>query len=142
VFAGTVRSVSALPDDGPPLRPGEARIPHAVRVEFAEVGTFFGIEASTVSVVTAGGGAACGYGFKQGERYLVYATRVADGTGSKQASVLERGCWPMPTMMSVFCKRFRRRAVRVHVCMARLLIEKARRGRWPTVAPVRRQMVH
>jgi hypothetical protein len=81
VFAGTVRSISALPDDGPPLRPGEARIPLAVRVDFAAVMTFRGIPAPTVSVVTPGSGPACGYEFKQGERYLVYASRAADGTG-------------------------------------------------------------
>jgi hypothetical protein len=81
VFAGTVRNISALPDDGPPLRPGEARIPRAVRVEFADLVAFRGIEASTVSVVTAGSGPACGYEFKESERYLVYATRAADGKG-------------------------------------------------------------
>jgi hypothetical protein len=81
VFAGTVRNISALPEDGPPLRPGEARIPRAVRVEFASVAGFRGIQGSMVSVVTAGSGPACGYEFKQGERYLVYATRDrASGT--------------------------------------------------------------
>ncbi len=81
VFAGTVRSISALPEDGPLLRPDEARIPQAVRVEFAAVVGFRGIQESTVSVVTAGSGPACGYEFKQGERYLVYASRNTDGTG-------------------------------------------------------------
>jgi hypothetical protein len=81
VFAGTVRSISAVPDDGPPLRPGEARIPRAVRVEFSGVMGFIGMQAATVSVVTAGSGPACGYAFKLGERYLVYARRAADGTG-------------------------------------------------------------
>lgn len=79
VFAGTVGSISALPDDGPPLRPGEARIPQAVRVAFASVQGFRGIHGATVDVVTAGSGPACGYDFKQGERYLVYATRDTDG---------------------------------------------------------------
>src|SRR6187397_2348238 len=37
VFAGTVRSITPLPDDGPPLPPGEMRIPRTVRVEFDSV---------------------------------------------------------------------------------------------------------
>jgi hypothetical protein len=80
IFAGTVRSISPLPDDDlPPLRPGEARMPRTVRVDFAEVHGFRGLQAATVSVLTAGSGPACGYAFKKGERYLVYARRQADG---------------------------------------------------------------
>jgi hypothetical protein len=79
IFAGTVRSITALPEDGPPLRPGEARIPRAVRVEFAAVVSYRG--APAVSVTTAGSGPACGYEFKQGERYLVYASRETTGPG-------------------------------------------------------------
>lgn len=75
VFAGTVRSIVPLPDDGPPLRPGEMRIPQAVRVEFDAVVPLRGHQVSNVSVLTAGSGPACGYGFKSGERYLVYANR-------------------------------------------------------------------
>ncbi len=37
VFAATARSISALPEDGPPLRPGAGRIPRAVRVDFGDV---------------------------------------------------------------------------------------------------------
>ncbi len=81
VFAGTVRSISPLPDDGPPLRPGEMRIPRTVRVEFDSVVPFRGNQASNVSVLTAGSGPACGYSFKQGERYLVYASRNTQGAG-------------------------------------------------------------
>jgi len=80
IFAGTVQSISPLPDDDlPPLRPGEARIPRTVRVDFAEVHGFRELAAATVSVLTAGSGAACGYAFKKGERYLVYARRQPDG---------------------------------------------------------------
>ena len=75
VFAGTVRSVVPLPEDGPPLRPGEMRIPQTVRVEFDTVVPFRGLQGSNVTVLTAGSGPACGYGFKPGERYLVYANR-------------------------------------------------------------------
>ncbi len=79
VFAGTVRSISPLPDDGPPLSPGEMRIPRTLRVAFDAVVSFRGIQASNVSVLTAGSGPACGYSFKQGERYLVYASRSTEG---------------------------------------------------------------
>jgi hypothetical protein len=97
IFAGTVSRISVLPDDGPPLRPGEARIPRAVRVEFASVEGFRGIPSSPVSVVTAGSGPACGYEFRQGGRYLVYASRTADGRGfetsicSRTRSVADAG---------------------------------------------------
>lgn len=75
VFAGTVRSIVPLPEDGPPLRPGEMRIPRTLRVEFDTVVPFRGLQGSNVTVLTAGSGPACGYGFKPGERYLVYANR-------------------------------------------------------------------
>lgn len=79
VFAGTVRSITELPDDRPPLRPGEGRIPLAVRVDFDTVTAFRGIDGSTASIVTAGSGPACGYTFKVGERFLVYASKSRDG---------------------------------------------------------------
>jgi hypothetical protein len=75
VFAGTVRSIVPLPEDEPPLRPGEMQIPQTVRVEFDTVVPFRGLQVSNVTVLTAGSGAACGYGFKPGDRYLVYANR-------------------------------------------------------------------
>ena len=81
VFAGTVRNVSAPSTDGARPQPGEMWIPRAVRVELAEVVTFRGVDAPTVSVLTAGSSTACGVAFKQGERYLVYATRAPDGRG-------------------------------------------------------------
>ena len=38
-----------------------------------------GVEATTVSVFTASHSAACGYGFKEGRTYLVYAYKDAEG---------------------------------------------------------------
>lgn len=38
-----------------------------------------GVEAATVSVFTASHSAACGYGFKQGRTYLVYAHKDREG---------------------------------------------------------------
>jgi hypothetical protein len=53
-----------------------------LRVEFDTLLPFRGLQAPNVSVLTAGGGsAACGYSFKRGERYLVYATRNAQVAG-------------------------------------------------------------
>ena len=81
VFAGTAHSITPLPDDGPPPPPGSFRIPRYVRVEFTDAVAFRGSQASTMSVVTPGSGLACGYEFKEGQRYLVYANRSADGAG-------------------------------------------------------------
>ena len=73
VFSGVVRNITVIPEDGPPLRPGEARFPRAFRVEFDVIDTFRGIKGTTATVLTPGSGPACGYSFTQGERYLVYA---------------------------------------------------------------------
>jgi hypothetical protein len=75
VFSGTVRSITEIPADGPPLRPNEMRFPRGFRVEFDIISAYRGIEGSTTTILTAGSGPACGYSFKQGERYLVYAYR-------------------------------------------------------------------
>ena len=80
IFAGTVRSITALADDDvAPSRAGEAPIASTVRVEFADVQGYRGVQAATLSVVTPGSGPACGYAFKPGERYLVYARRKTGG---------------------------------------------------------------
>ena len=81
VFAGTVSSISAIPAEGPPLRPNEARLPRALRVEFVDVQGFRGVQGAALTILTAGSGPACGYTFTQGQRYLVYASRNSDGTG-------------------------------------------------------------
>jgi hypothetical protein len=81
IFAGTVRGVAALPDDDlPPLRPGESRIPRQLRVDFVDVQGYRAVQGTSISVLTPGSGASCGYAFKQGQRYLVYAMRQANGT--------------------------------------------------------------
>jgi hypothetical protein len=71
VFAGTVRSVTPTP-----------RVPQVlenVRVEFEDAIPFRGVEGTTQTVFTASDGAACGYAFKPGERYVVYAYRSKPG---------------------------------------------------------------
>jgi 5-hydroxyisourate hydrolase-like protein (transthyretin family) len=79
IFSGVVRNITVIPENGPPLRPNEFRLPRAFRVEFDVIDTFKGIEGSMVSVLTSGSGPACGYGFTQGEQYLVYAHKGRDG---------------------------------------------------------------
>jgi hypothetical protein len=81
IFAGTVSGLAALPDDDlPPLRPGESRIPRQLRVDFVDVQGYRAVQGTSISVLTPGSGASCGYAFKQGQRYLVYAMRQANGT--------------------------------------------------------------
>ena len=59
-----------------------------VRVEFEDTIAFRGVEGSTQTVFTASDSAACGYAFKPGERYVVYAYRSETGrTSHVQASV-------------------------------------------------------
>src|SRR5262245_1845839 len=80
IFAGTLRNISPLPeDDLPPPPPGSMRIPRTLSVDFADVQMFRGGPTAVISVLTPGSGPACGYQFKQGERYLVYASRQRDG---------------------------------------------------------------
>jgi hypothetical protein len=118
VFAGTVRSVVPLPDDDlPPLRPGEMRIPRTVRVEFDTVVPFRGTPGSNVTVLTAGSGPACGYGFKPGERYPVFANRkgteVVTGICSRTRTLSEA-----TEVLQFFKKRSQCPAI-VHVSMER-----------------------
>ena len=78
VFSCTAASVVALPDERP-SPPGTFRPPRAIRVSFVGVTGFLGIRDASIDIMTAGDGAACGYTFLQGERYLVYARRADDG---------------------------------------------------------------
>lgn len=71
VFAGTVVGIS-----GVTIEDGSYK--HSQRlVRFSVEQGFRGIEGSFVEVVTGLGGGDCGYGFKQGGQYLVYARRNA-----------------------------------------------------------------
>ena len=80
VFTGSVVNITALPIDGPPLPPGAIRMGGTLRVDFSIDQAFRGVQGSTVSVLTSAMSPACGYEFKQGERYLVYAYGSKDGT--------------------------------------------------------------
>src|SRR5215207_10984090 len=50
-----------------------------VVVKFAVLQPFLGVEGAEVEVATGRGGGDCGYQFRKGETYLVYASRGADG---------------------------------------------------------------
>jgi hypothetical protein len=72
VFIGTVRSITPGP-----------RVPAVmenVRIEFEDAVAFRGVEGPEQAVMTSvPDGASCGYPFKEGERYLVYAYRSKAG---------------------------------------------------------------
>ena len=70
VFVGTVRSIS--PDPKPSLT-------RMLRVEFADVQSANGQKQPAVSVLTPDNDAECGYAFRTGERYVVYANRKDGG---------------------------------------------------------------
>src|SRR5688572_441211 len=71
VFMGTVRSITETPR--------VPRVSENVRVEFEDAIAFRGVEGATQTVFTASDSAACGYAFKPGERYVVYAYRSKPG---------------------------------------------------------------
>src|SRR5439155_1014942 len=77
VFSGTVRSISQIDvkDDAPYDQPRRQRLVH-----FTVERAFRGIQGATADVTTGFGGGDCGYAFKTGERYLVYAYRLKGGS--------------------------------------------------------------
>ena len=72
VFAGTVRSVTPTPRAAPQMI-------EDIRVEFQDAIPFRGVQGTTQTVFTNSDGPACGYAFKPGERYVVYAYRSKPG---------------------------------------------------------------
>jgi hypothetical protein len=73
VFLGAVRSMSTI--EGTPDSPYPRRL-----VMFAIERAFRGVQVPTADVTTGMGGGDCGYAFKLGERYVVYAYRAKDGS--------------------------------------------------------------
>jgi len=74
VFSGRVVKVRRV---DPPSAPGAGLL--NVEVVFAVTHSWKGVESPTVSVFTSSHGASCGYGFRTGRTYLVYAYRQGDG---------------------------------------------------------------
>ena len=69
-----------------------------------------GIKVKTVDVATGGGGGDCGYPFKQGQRYLVYAYRSEDEalSSSMSRTVIGDGRSSKPALLSTnICSRTR-----------------------------------
>ena len=81
VFVGHVVSIDRSTTSRHPVLGGR-------RVELAVVEAFRGLQLSQVSLLTGSGGADCGYPFKMGESYVVYAHRSPDGQLS--ASICSR----------------------------------------------------
>jgi len=73
VFLGTATNITPMGATPTPT------FPHVV-VTFSLERAFRGVENATMAVRTGNGGGDCGYRFKAGERYLVYAYRQKDGT--------------------------------------------------------------
>jgi hypothetical protein len=71
VFSGVVRSIENIEEPGPNFT-----LPTNV-VRFEVEGAFRGATAGPIEVLTPSSGAACGYGFKVGKRYVVYARKNA-----------------------------------------------------------------
>ncbi len=72
IFAGTVRSIT-LAERAPTG-------PQHVRIEFEDTVAFRGVEGPTQAVLTSAAGVgSCAYPFKEGERYVVYASRQKPG---------------------------------------------------------------
>ena len=73
VFVGMVRTITEVEAPPDPI-PFRRRL-----VTFAVERAFRGAEGASVGVTTGMGGGDCGYEFKAGERYLVYAYKAKDG---------------------------------------------------------------
>jgi hypothetical protein len=73
VFVGTVRTISEFA--GAPAFPYRGRV-----VGFSIERAFRGVQGAAVNIDTGMGGGDCGYSFKAGEQYLVYAYRTAEGS--------------------------------------------------------------
>ena len=72
IFAGTVRRIA--PAERAPTGPKN------VRVEFIDIVAFRGVEGPIQAVLTSAVGiGSCAYPFKEGERYVVYASRAKPG---------------------------------------------------------------
>jgi hypothetical protein len=71
VFTGLVTNISTIP-----INPGDGSSGYQQRlVRFNLEESFLGVKGQTVEVITGMGGGDCGYDFKEGERYFVYAHR-------------------------------------------------------------------
>ena len=85
VFAGQVTDISIISHDF-----GNGVISYRGKlVRFSLEQSFRGVDGQTVEILTGMGGGDCGYDFKQGERYFVYAYRNP-GDGKLGAGICSR----------------------------------------------------
>jgi hypothetical protein len=68
VFSGRVTEITSIRDDNNPHRGLSQRL-----VRFAIIQSYRGISGTAAQTITGSGGGDCGYPFKMGESYLVYA---------------------------------------------------------------------
>jgi 5-hydroxyisourate hydrolase-like protein (transthyretin family) len=83
VFVGRVESIANVTGKGP----GRFLSSRQVRLTVSEA--FNGVSGKTIDVTTGSGGGDCGFAFRQGGEYLVYATRD-EATGGLLVSVCSR----------------------------------------------------
>lgn len=69
VFEGEVTAVEQLP-----VSTGAGGFPGTKRVQFTVTRVWRGQQTDSVQVMTGSGGGDCGYGFRKGRKYLVYAS--------------------------------------------------------------------
>ncbi len=111
VFAGVVKSVDEQKAEV--LRFGRKEtVRTGLTAHFQVEETLKGIDAAEVDVVTGGGGGDCGYPFKVGERYLVYAYKSEAGAlgASMSRTVIgprRRAPSAVNTLSATICSRTR-----------------------------------
>jgi len=84
VFAGRVTRIGTISTK---LASGDAY--ERILVSFEIERSYRGVHGTSIEVVTDGGGGDCGYAFKQGQRYLVYASEFPE-VGKLYTSICSR----------------------------------------------------
>jgi hypothetical protein len=81
VFLGRVEKIEPSRNGKWGLPPGAASMTMMGRVNEVSISveeSYRGVSTKTIQVYTESSGAGCGYGFKQGERYVVFASKAPD----------------------------------------------------------------
>jgi hypothetical protein len=81
VFLGRVEKIEASQNTGWGLPAGAASMTmmgHVNQVSISVEESYRGVSAKTIQVYTESSGAGCGYVFKEGERYLIFASKTKD----------------------------------------------------------------
>lgn len=81
VFLGRVEKIEASQNTGWGLPAGAASMTmmgHVNQVSISVEESYRGVSTKTIKVYTESSGAGCGYAFKEGERYLIFASKTKD----------------------------------------------------------------